>query len=120
MVLKVFDAKQVPPYYVKHDLQGRDGCLGACSPDAPCWRHFETTAKHPGVYVIDTSTSKQPQQSQPQHLLRTITTYNAKSINLVSADPDGTSGSPTIEMLEKVHVCHLPLGSYHSMNIAQS
>jgi hypothetical protein len=38
--------------------------------------------------------------------MRTLTTYNASSIQLVSAAPGGPMGTPTIEMYEALHVRH--------------
>jgi hypothetical protein len=88
-------------------VQGREGCCGECLPDAPCYRCFKTTAEHPGMYVIDTTTTKQPKQAKPQHLLRTCTTVNVDRLTVASTEKEGPMGEPTIEVLEELHVrCH--------------
>jgi hypothetical protein len=88
-------------------VQGVHGCCGECRPDAPCYKHFKANDAHPGVYVIDTTATKQPKSKQPQHMLRTLTTVNANQITLVSAEEEGPLGEPTIELLEVLHVRYL-------------
>lgn len=86
-------------------MQGQDECPGTCQPDNACFNCYRTTPALPGVYVVDATLSKQPKRCHPKVLLNTVTTVNARGLNLLRTD--GSVGVPSIQMLEKVHVCSL-------------